>query len=284
MRWLLIFVLACGHSSPSPGNPPPDGKAGGDGGSGGDAGTTIDGPASASVWTPHPGTSWQWQLQGTIDTSFDVMMYDIDLFDVPQGTIDDLHAAGRRVICYLSAGTYEPGRPDSADFPSSVIGNELPDWPGEHWLDTRSSAVRDLMKARLDRAVTRQCDGVEPDNIDGYQNDPGFPLTATTQLDYNRFLATEAHARGLSVGLKNDLDQVSDLLPAFDWALNEQCFQYDECAMLDPFVAANKAVFQVEYGSASLATTVCPRANAENFDTLIKPANEEVTAWRVACR
>lgn len=37
----------------------------------------------------------------------------------------------------------------------------------------------------------------------------GFPLTANDQLDYNRFLAYEAHSRNLSVGLKNDLDQVS---------------------------------------------------------------------------
>lgn len=284
MRLLLLFLVACSSPTASPpGVQPPDGKADGDGSDDPDAGTPADG-AATTVWTPHPGTSWQWQLEGTIDTSFDVAMYDIDLFDVPQATIDGLHAAGRRVICYVSAGTYEPGRPDSDAFPASVIGNELPDWPGEHWLDTRSPAVRDLMKARLDHAVARHCDGVEPDNVDGYANDPGFPLTATTQLDYNRFLATEAHARGLSVGLKNDLDQVVELVPAFDWALNEQCFEYDECDMLDPFIAANKAVFQVEYGSASLANSVCPRANAENFDTLIKPANEEVTAWRVACR
>src|SRR2546430_3388139 len=135
-------------------------------------------------------------------------MYDIDLFETPQSTIDALHAAGRRVICYLSAGTYEPGRPDSSQFPSSVRGNELPDWPGEYWLDTRSPTVRHIMQARMDLAVTKQCDGIEPDNVDGYTNSPGFALTATTQLDYNNFLATEAHVRNLSVGLKNDTDQI----------------------------------------------------------------------------
>jgi hypothetical protein len=155
-------------------------------------------------------------------------------------------------------------------------------WPGENWLDTRSQAVRDIMQKRMDLAVQKGCDGVEPDNVDGYTNNPGFPLTPATQLDYNGLLADAAHSRGLAVALKNDLDQVADLVGKFDFALNEQCFQYSECDSLQPFIAAGKAVFEVEYGAASLATSVCPKANAANFDTLIKDLN--LDAWRVACR
>src|SRR6185503_4099576 len=161
------------------------------------------------------GTSWQWQLTGTINTSFDVDMYDIDLFDAPAAKIAELHAAGRIVICYFSAGSYENWRPDANQFPAAALGNELDGWPGERWLDTRSTAVRNIMTARLDLAVQRGCDGVEPDNVDGYTNGSGFALTAATQLNYNRFLAAEAHARHLSIGLKNDLDQVTALLPDF---------------------------------------------------------------------
>ena len=91
----------------------------------------------------------------------------------------------------------------------------------------------------------------------------------------------EAHARRLSVGLKNDLDQVGELLGTFDWALDESCVQYSECALLSPFVAANKAVFSVEYGAASKAATVCPVTKALGFSTLIKNLN--LDAWRVAC-
>jgi hypothetical protein len=236
------------------------------------------------VWHPHPGTTWQWQLSGTIDTSFDVDMYDVDLFDTPTSTIDQLHADGRIVICYFSAGSREDWRPDASQFPSSAIGNSLDSWPGERWIDTRSSAVRNIMRARLDRAVARHCDGVEPDNVDGFDNDTGFSLTSSSQLGYNRFLADEAHARGLSVGLKNDGDQAATLQPRFDWELNEQCFQYDECDKLLPFIGANKAVFQVEYGGQTLANSVCPRANSMDFDTLIKPNIDEVGAARIACR
>lgn len=249
--------------------PPPD-----------DASDAPDAPPA--VWRPAPGTSWQWQLSGAIDASLDVEMYDIDLFEAPQATIDGLRARGVAVICYFSAGSREEWREDAGDFPAAAVGEPLDGWPGERWLDIRSSDVRRIMQARLDRAVAKRCDGVEPDNVDAYANDSGFPLTAADQLDYNRFLAAEAHARGLSVGLKNDLEQIEDLQADFDWALNEECFQWDECELLLPFLDAGKAVFQVEYGDASLAASICPRANALDFDTLIK--NLDLDAWRIPCR
>jgi hypothetical protein len=238
--------------------------------------------AASGYWQPHPGTSWQLQLSGTVDTSVDVQVYDIDLFDNSAAIIAALKAQGRKVVCYFSAGSFENWRPDVSSFPAAVIGNGLQGWPGENWLDTRAQAVRDIMAKRMDLAVQKGCDAVDPDNVDGYTNNPGFPLTYQTQLDYNRFLAGAAHARNLAVALKNDIDQIVDLLSDFDFQVNEQCFQYSECDKVQPFIAANKPVFEVEYGAASLSTTVCPKANAINFDSLIKNLN--LDAWRVACR
>lgn len=233
-----------------------------------------------AVWQPAPGTTWQWQLTGDIDISFDVAMYDIDLFDVPQSVIDLLHEDGRIVICYFSAGSYEEWRPDAADFPASVRGNPLDNWPGESWLDIRQlDTLGPIMQARLDLAVQKECDGVEPDNVDGYSNNSGFPLAANDQITYNTWLATEAHSRGLSIGLKNDLDQIATLLPHFDWALNEQCFQYDECNLLLPFIQAGKAVFSVEY-KGELAD-FCPRATAKQFSWLLK--EWDLGPARIAC-
>ena len=78
------------------------------------------------------------------------------------------------------------------------------------------------MRIRLDLAVTKGCNGVEPDNADGYVNNSGFPLSAATQLDYNRFLAGEAHNRRLSVALKNGVNQLSCLVGDFDLAINQK--------------------------------------------------------------
>ena len=237
-------------------------------------------PPGADVWRPAPGTSWQWQLQGTIDTTIDAQMYDIDLFETPVSVIDELHAAGRVVICYFSAGSIEAWRPDADKFPAQVIGRPLDGWPGERWLDIRRiELLAPIMEARLDLAVEKGCDGVEPDNVDAYTNDSGFPLTAEDQLEYNRWLARSAHERGLSVGLKNDLDQVAELMDDFDWALNEQCFQYQECDLLQPFIDRGKAVFGVEYQGNP--ADFCPQANQRGFSWLKKRL--DLDAWRIDC-
>jgi hypothetical protein len=232
-----------------------------------------------TVWQPGPGTTWQWQLTGTIDKSFDVAMYDVDLFDVPRNVIRRLHDRSRVVICYFSAGAWEEWRSDAGQFPDAVLGADN-GWPGERWLDIRQlDVLRPILSDRLDLAVTKGCDGVEPDNVDGYANRSGFPLTQGDQLEFNRWLAKAAHERGLSVGLKNDLEQVIDLVRHFDWALNEQCFQYDECDLLLPFVDAGKAVFGVEYrGSPS---SFCPEARDRGFSWLKK--RENLGAWVEAC-
>lgn len=227
---------------------------------------------ASAIWSPAPGATWQWQLTGEVNTTFDVEMYDIDLFDTPQEVIDGLHADGRIVICYFSAGSHEDWRPDADDFPEAVLGDPLDEWPGERWLDVRQlDLLQPIMQARMELAVSKNCDGVEPDNVDGYTNDSGFPLTGADQLAYNRWLASAAHELGLSIGLKNDLNQVEALVDDFDWALNEQCFQYDECELLLPFIEAGKAVFGVEYSEEGLdLADYCPVANEYGFSWLTK--------------
>ncbi|MEZ4379927.1 MAG: endo alpha-1,4 polygalactosaminidase [Nannocystaceae bacterium] len=252
----------------------------------------TDGAAGCSggqpgLWCPAPGLSWQWQIDGQpIDTSVDVAMYDIDLFDVTDAELSVLKADGRAIVCYFSAGSHEEWRPDAAAFPAAAIGDPLDGWPGERWLDVRDATVREVQAARIELAAARGCDGVEPDNVDGYSNASGFPLTADDQLDYNRFLAAQAHAHGLSIGLKNDLDQIPALEEDFDWALNEECASYDECALLSPFIAAGKAVFNVEYvddmaEGPALAAAVCDDALALELSTLIK--EWDLGPWRLPC-
>jgi hypothetical protein len=248
---------------------------------GADAGSGSTGAAGArdgGVWAPTPGTTWQWQLTGTIDTTVDAQVYDIDLFTTNASLIKTLHDAGRVVVCYFSAGSYEPDRPDSAALAKTGLGSTLDGWPDEKWLDVRSAAVRDIMRGRLDTARTKGCDGVEPDNVDGYDNANGLGLTESDQIDYDTFLATEAHARGLSVGLKNALGLIPKLVGRFDWALNEECLKYKECSELQPFISAGKAVFHCEYASST--TGICDKRPA-GFSTIVKHLS--LDAWRLAC-
>lgn len=247
-----------------------------------------DSPRMDGDWyRPAIGATWQWQLDGTVNASYDVDMYDIDLFDSDETLIAALHADGRRVICYFSAGSAENWRSDFGRFDETNIGKPLDGWEGERWLDIRSEAVREVMLGRLDLASAKGCDGVEPDNVQAYDDDTGFPLTVEDQLAFNRFLANEAHARGLAVGLKNGGPLAAQFVEYFDFVLNEQCHEYEECGDYAVFVQAGKPVFNVEYaddaGAAiDLMASLCPQAQAAELRTLILPLDLD-DSFRVSC-
>jgi hypothetical protein len=260
---------------------------------------TAAAQALAGACTPPPdwyrpdvATTWQWQLQpdadGRINIGYDVDVYDLDLFDTPDDVLAALRADGRRVIAYFSAGSYEGFRSDSDLFADDVLGDPLDGFADERWLDIRSQGVRQIMLARLDLAAERGFDGVEPDNVDGYANETGFPLTAEDQLDFNRFLAAAAHERGLAVGLKNDLDQVAELVDDFDFAVNEQCHEFDECDRLTPFVEADKPVFNAEYEEEFVSDDearagLCEASRRRSLQTLVLPLALD-DSFRLDCR
>jgi len=208
--------------------------------------TTLGSPLLYSAPAITPTSTWHLQLDGKLKHP-KRQVYDIDLVETSSAEIAALHAKGRTVICYFSAGSFEDWRADAGQFPSAVKGNNIDNWPGEKWLDIRSPEVMDIMRARLDLAVTKGCDGVDPDNVDAYSNDNGFALTSDDQVNYNQAIAAEAHNRGLLVGLKNALDIIPQLVDDFDFAVNEECLQFEECDKYGPFVLQSKAVFAVDY-------------------------------------
>lgn len=236
---------------------------------------------AVSWWKPPAHLAWQIQYSGPVDPSATPAdAYDIDGFDATAATVAAIHARGMKAICYFSAGSVEDWRPDSAQFPAQAVGNPLDGWPGERWLDVRQiAALEPIMDARLDMCAQKGFDAADPDNVDGYANDTGFPLTAADQLAYDRMLAADAHARGLAVALKNDLDQIPDLVGSFDLAVDEQCHEYAECDALAPFTAAGKPVIDVEYAISHDAA--CSDAAARGFMTARK--HLALDAWIDPC-
>ena len=222
-------------------------------------------PPAGAVSFP-PGISWYWQLSGTLNTNRDAKVYNVDLFDTSAATIASLKQSGRIVICYFSAGSYENWRQDAAQFPAAALGNNLDGWAGERWLDVRNSTVRQIMAQRMDLAKSKGCQALEPDNVDGYQNRSGFPLTSADQINYNSYLADAAHARGLKIALKNSTDLVSSLVSKFDFAVVEECFAYNECSAYSPFINQGKAVLNAEYSNYSSA--ICSDAARLKFSTV----------------
>lgn len=236
-------------------------------------------PPAATWWRPTVGLSWQWQLSGTPDLTVDAAVYDLDMVETDAATVSRLHAMKRHVICYVDVGSWEDFRPDAGSFPDSVKG--APNgWPGERWLDIRQTGVlRPLMTKRLQQCADKGFDGVEPDLMDGFSNATGFPLSAADQLRYNRMIAGIAHSLGLAVGLKGDPEQAATLVADFDYAINEQCVEFDECGLLRPFIAAGKPVFHVEYHLAP--AEFCPVTKPLGFSSMRK--KPDLDAWREAC-
>ena len=240
-------------------------------------------------WSPITSTSWQIELAHPLsNVTFNASVYDIDMFDNNATTITTLHNQGRKVICYFSAGSYEIWRPDAGSFNNKTdLGKPLDGWAGEWWLNTNSSNVRKVMLSRLDLAVTKGCDGVDPDNVDGYDNDNGIGLTQADAVDYLNFLADAAHARNLSIGLKNAGEIIPQVLGKMQWAVNEQCVQYGECDTWQAFVEAGKPVFHIEYPdgapnvAAQKADSICGSADAKGFETVLKEM--DLSDWAEAC-
>ncbi|POR39124.1 Uncharacterized protein TPAR_00684 [Tolypocladium paradoxum] len=252
-----------------------------------------------AIWKPQVGTPWQIILSKPIKLSGndgavtpDTKVYDLDLFDNDADTFLKLHNAGINVICYFSAGSWEDWRADKAKFDKADMGNELDGWPGEKWLNVSSPSVRNIMKERIKLAASKGCMAIDPDNVDGYQNDNGLGLTSDAAADYVKFLAKEAASYNMSTGLKNAADIVEDVLDVVQFSVNEQCIELAECESFAPFIKAKKPVFNIEYPqgapdglSVQVTDDICSRkgnaTGTDGFSTVIKKMN--LDGWVQYC-
>lgn len=244
--------------------------------------TPSQGSESANIWQPAVGSTWDWQLSTPVDYSADYDVYMVDMEFNSAETIQAIKTAGgriaraadyRRVVCYVNVGALEDFRGDAERFPASVLGEAYSGFPRERWLDIRQlDVIGPLMLARFKQAQAKGCDGVEPDNMDGYDTtaheSTGFPLSYEDQLRYNLWIADEVHALGMAVGVKNNINQVAELADVYDFALSEECATYDECDFFDAFIERDKAVFLTEY--ALTTAEFCPVAQAHQFSAIRK--------------
>lgn len=255
---------------------------------------------NGTVWQPPVGTKWQIILNSVLEvpaanakTSValtpDVPVWDFDMF-IHRDTdvITNLHSLGKRAICYFSAGSYEPYTPDAGDFVDADMGKVMDGWPDEKWLDIRRTSVRNIMTKRLDIAAKMKCDAVDPDNVDGYQNENGLGLTEQDTVDFVRFLGKESAKRGLAMGLKNAGGIIDKVLDVVQFSVNEQCAQYGECDVFEKFTQAGKPVFHIEYPSGAPSSVkpkdsqkACSAEGANKFSTVLK--GMDLDGWVEYC-
>jgi hypothetical protein len=207
----------------------------------------VDGRPVAA-WVPAPREAFDIQLTSPFQLERRVATVALGLDDTSPTRLQDLKARGVRTICVINAGAWENWRPDAGAFDQRLIGASQSGWQGERWLDIRAQdALRPLLARRLDLCRSKGFDGVLLRNVDGYAHRTGFPLTARDQLVHNRWLAAEARARGLAVGLMNTLELAPELVADVDFAVAEGCFQANSCEALLAFRRADKPAYVVEY-------------------------------------
>jgi hypothetical protein len=245
--------------------------------------------SSATRWKPQQGLRWQYQLQGNVNVGICVkawnatgltnrpcvhpQVFDVDLYagngtSLNTAAVAQIHARHAHAVCYVDAGTWEDWRPDAARYPKALLGKGN-GWPGEKWLDIRATKVLlPIIDARVAKCAKAGFDAVDYDNVEGYANSSGFPLTAADQLRFNQAIAGLAHKRGMAVGLKNDLAQLAALRTSFDFAVNEQCDAYRECGRYNAWTKAGKPVIEIEY--TGLIKAYCLDAAAHGRDAIHK--------------
>jgi hypothetical protein len=243
---------------------------------------------AVSRWVPTKGLSFDIQLEDPSNANRvpRVQVVELDI-DIDQAILNKVKARNIKAICYFNAGAWESYRDDAGSFPSSVKGNAYDGYPDERWLDIRQiSTLAPLMRARLDRCKNKGFDAVDPDNVNGFENTTGFPLTAADQLAYNRWLMNEAHARGLSIALKNTTSLAAQLAAdGYDFAVTESCFKYNFCNETAPFLTANKPVFDIEYVDERMSLTkFCKQAKTRGIDAILKRSSSRIDSYRQACR
>lgn len=230
------------------------------------------------------GMDWHWQLQGEVEVPGDVALVELDLFDVSGQEIAAFQQRGVFVLCYFSAGTFEDWREDSHQVQRADLGADMGDWAGETWWDVRQKSVRVVVAQRLDLAQSKGCDGVEADNVDGYDNDTGLDLSEKDAVEFLSWLAEQSHGRGLKIALKNAGSLVETLAPVFDMSVSEQCFEFDNCVDYQPFLDAGKPVFNAEYARRFLADSapICARSREMGLSTLVLPLDLD-NSFRTSC-
>ena len=246
----------------------------GAGATGGDAGSSM------ASWRPSPGSTFHMQLTGPLDTSLDADVYVVDGENTSDGELDELKARGR-VLCYFSAGSWEPWRQDAAAFPDSALGAPVEGYPEERWLDVRDGGVRENIEGRVERFFGKGCDGVAPGLLASHPADSGIPLTSSDQLDYAHFVAVAAHARGMAVAYSGADAWTQTLEPDFDLGLSVGCLSRGTCDAWLVIRQAGKAVFLVETGDEGDLDRVCAEARALGFDAILTDQN--LSGFRLVC-
>ncbi|TCC28271.1 hypothetical protein E0H58_05380 [Kribbella speibonae] len=209
------------------------------------ASTLTRNPADAAVTLPPAHAKFDYQIGGAYTPPAGVQVVTRDRTAAP--------AAGLYNICYVNAFQVQPG--EQGQWASDLLlrdatGNLVidEDW-GEPLLDLRTADKRTRIAAKvngwIDGCAAKGYQAIEPDNYDSYTRSKNL-LTAGQAKAYLTLLATHAHGKSLAIGQKNTVELAgARSTVGLDFAVAEECGQYDECG--DYVDAFGNNVIVIEY-------------------------------------
>lgn len=238
-------------------------------------------------WQPSAGITFDWQLDDiSASNTFSGNVVDVDAFTTSAETVAALHAKGKKVIAYLSVGTFEDDRPDGSLLPKEVVGKKYDEWPHEKWVDIRQiDKLKPWLNSRFNMILKKGFDAIEPDNLDSYANTTGFDIDIEDTKKYIDFLITTAHNNGLGIGQKNVPELTEQYASKFDWALTEDAFKQGWQNDLKLYIQLKKPVFAVEYTDETSQNTFnqqyCPTATKLGYTAILK--KRDLDSWIHKC-
>jgi len=230
------------------------------------------------------GDRWDWQLKAPADLDRDVEMLALDPRLVTVDKLQRLHAEGINTVCHVNAGTIAETDPGFSNFPPAVIGNAHKTRPNERYLDIRwIEIVVPLITRKFVACKTQGFTAIEPDGLDVYTQNSSFTITAADTVHYATTLAHVAHGLGLGIAQKNVPELTEALLPHFDFAITESCFETGTCEQIAAYPKANKPAFNAEYTDVDIDfAKACAEGARLNINMIRK--DRPVTAPVIFCQ
>jgi hypothetical protein len=175
--------------------------------------------------------------------------------DSVANSVAQIKANGNEVGAYISIGTGENWRDDFTSLQPFLVSTPWEQWQGEYFVNTTTTGIIAVMKARIDKIANWGCDWVEFDNMDWIYDDDlratyGYQVTVSEGQAYYQELCNYVHSKGMKCMAKNTVEAASDFDGVLYESYNNDKNWWDQSQAMS-FINANKLVIINHYNETN---------------------------------
>ena len=170
-------------------------------------------------------------------------------------SVAQIKANGNEVGAYISIGTGENWRDDFIQLQPFLVTVPWEQWQGEYFVNTITTGIIDIMKARIDKIANWGCDWVEFDNMDWIYDEDlratyGYQVTEEEGVAYYQELCNYVHSKGMKCMAKNTVENASEFDGVLYESYNNDKNWWDQSGA-QSFIDANKLVIINHYNETN---------------------------------